>query len=44
MMNYTSPRIVSTVAANVAVKGVDKQEEPFDSGNIGTPAAYEADE
>lgn len=43
MMNYTKPRIVTTVAAAVVVKGGDKADDVLDNV-IGTPAAYEADE
>jgi len=43
MMTYTKPRIVSTVAAAVAVRGNDKS-QALEDNIVGTPSAYEADE
>lgn len=44
MKNYMKPLIKATFAANVAVKGAPKMVDFADNPNIGTPAAYEADE
>jgi hypothetical protein len=43
MINYTKPAIVMTVAATVAIQGVDKHDH-FQDNIVGTSAAYEADE
>lgn len=43
MINYTKPAIVMTVAAAVAIRGVDKLDH-FQDNIVGTATAYEADE
>jgi hypothetical protein len=43
MINYTKPAILMTVAAAVAIKGVDKKDH-FQDNIVGTSTAYEADE